>query len=144
MKEGVAEYEAAVTQAADEGWLLFSIGKPRERLYVYKECTYPEDMMLVLTPDYPKLLRAGIMPPLRCIAEWNNAVAPVTDEKGQVTVPIPSDLRPFMWALLLLCPDFVFLRWATDFRKLAAAEMERLGGDILSINWDEALSDVGS
>ncbi len=126
VKEAVAEYEAAVTQAADEGWLLFSIGKPRERLYVYKECTYPEDMMLVLTPDYPKLLRAGIMPPLRCIAEWNNAVAPVTDEKGQVTVPIPSDLRPFFWALLLICPDQVLTRFADDFRELARVELEKV------------------
>ena len=133
-----AGLDATVKESDDEGFMLWQINKPAARTVAYNAATYPEDRYLVLTEDYPALLKAGALPPLRAIAEWEQAKAntrPHPDPSGAVDpmtggpvmlpgVPI-TDTVPYFWAGILECGDAIFNRRAKDFRDLLrAAEVE--------------------
>lgn len=119
VEKDVAAYEKGVKDTLESGWAIWSLSPPQKRLAGYMACTWPEDLPLILdNPDYIDLFKAGVMPPLRAMLEWEAITAPQPDGKGGMVIPQPSDFRPYYWALLSICPPYVFKRDADDFRAL--------------------------
>ena len=117
-KQAAEDYDAALHRSRDEGWIIWASAPPRQRLQGYRTVTFPQDVGLVLTPDYVKLYRQGAAPELTSVQYWR-----AWEESG---VAIPPEAQPyFHWALLLLLPDWVFEDAAADFRRLAQAEEQR-------------------
>lgn len=111
--------EQTIRRAFDEGWGLWQIAKPQQRLQGYERCTFPEDRPLVLDPDYLSKWRIGISSPLRALTTWQQMTQAQADMNGQPQTPPPiQDYGPLFWALLLNLPDFVFEHFASDFRSL--------------------------
>lgn len=112
--DSVRQINDALKESEREGYVLFQLATPAQRLRGYQACTYPEDIPYIQNPDYLDLHRAGILPELKAMTEWRRLTTP--DITGQVAVP--SDWSPFVWALLLLLPDFIFKNRQHDFIRL--------------------------
>lgn len=118
-------YERGVRQSLEEGWAVWRLGPPQKRLRGYIACTWPEDLLLLKMENYIDLYHAEVLPPLRAMVEWQKITTPEPDGKGGMTIPQPSDYRPFVWALWAICPPYVFSFFQEDFRKLLKAESEK-------------------
>ena len=108
--------DVALHQAADEGWIIWSIQPPAKRLQGYMLSTLAEDFPLVITSDYLDLFRAGILPPLKALEEWQAIT---------VTGQPPTSYQRYLWPLLLLLPDWVFKKYQSDFIHLVKTEMNK-------------------
>lgn len=119
--DSVNQIMEALELSEQEGYVLWEINTPQQRLQGYRICTYPEDIPLVQNPDYLELHRAGVLPELRAMTEWRALTTPdpLTGE-----VVIPSDYTPFVWALYSLLPDKIFKKRQQDFIKLTQDALE--------------------
>lgn len=105
-------------QAFDEGWLIWSIQPASKRLQGYVGSTLAADFILVLNKDYLDLYRAGQLPPLQALTEWQQLTA--------IGEPIQTYQRYF-WPLLTLLPDWIFREVQKDFIDLAGKQLEKEG-----------------
>ena len=115
-QEASEQFDAALHESAEEGWLIWSIQPPAKRFQGYMLSTLAEDFPLLITSDYLDLFKAGILPPLKALEEWQAITA-----TGQP----PSSYQRYLWPLLLLLPEWVFKRYQSDFIHLVKTEMNK-------------------
>ena len=108
--------DTALEQTVEEGFMIWSVQPPAKRLQGYMNSTIEGDALLVLTDDYLPLYKAGILPPLKALTEWQA----LTD----AGLP-PSNYQRYFWGLLFLLPDWVFEKYAGDWRTLVKAEIKK-------------------
>lgn len=133
----------------DKGELIFGRFKPREMLQGFLEDTLPQDIPLVLDPDYIAKRRAGLAPELlaemmiketeRLTAE-HEALTMQAEQQAMMTgvpaMPIPPPQlpppAPPLWPGLLPSdlaptpfPDRVFIKMAGKFRTLLHEQRRR-------------------
>ncbi len=120
--------EATLREADDEGWLIWQLAPPRYRLRFYQRATYPEDIPLVLTSGYLELWKAGVIPALRALTEWEKAKAPGVDPATGQPVPAQeiTDTTPYFWAILTTLPPFLFTKYQNEYIRLVKAEQAKI------------------
>ena len=130
-------YNDWLDETLKEGFALYGIRPPRERLQGYMEGTLADDLPLVLDPDYLKKREVGIAPPLmvetmieadmKATSVWQQ-VSDHALAAGQEAPPQPElSGAPMMWYLLLppRLPPRAWQKIAADFRSLLLAEARK-------------------
>ena len=103
IKEYKEELDEALKHDLDHGLSIWSKEPPPRRTRAYLESTLADELEYVLDEDYLKKLQAMAVPELQ---------------------------SPF-WAALLTLRDWVFERFAADFRRLLRASLRRAGNEPL-------------
>ena len=109
------KYEKALRKVLDEGWSVYERKGVDERLASYMSETLPEDMPLILDPDYLEKRQFGTAPPLQAELLAQQAIASGMEPE-----------TPMLWPQLLQLPPFVFKRFQTDMRFLLRTEAKEL------------------
>lgn len=120
--------EKTIRGVLDNGFLLWELQKPQQRLLSYRYVTDPRDTMWLLTDNYLDLWKTGAAPDLAVLTAYQQVQKPQPDPLTGQMVPVPiNDLLKYFWAVLLagLPPDasglvvapppFVFEKFQKDF-----------------------------
>ena len=116
--------DTALEQTVEEGFMIWSVQPPAKRLQGYMLSTLAEDFPLVITSDYLDLFRAGILPSLKALEEWQAITA---------TGQSPTSYQRYLWPMLLLLPDWVFRKYQSDFIHLVKMEMKKEPQDVVEL-----------
>jgi hypothetical protein len=129
VKDAVKRHEEWEDGILDDGFGVFARGKPQARLQAYLQGTLPEDLDLVMDPDYWDLRAEGKAPPLRCeqVAQSEMARAQQWLAAG---LPAPQPSVPMMWVHLAGLPNRMLEKISRDFGSLYRAEAKKVAGQI--------------
>lgn len=135
--EFAERYEADLTEVLERGALTFGLTDGPARLAQYRAQTLPDDIPLILDPEYLKLRGEGMAPPLaaeQLVAEYQAAVAEygqIRQEAAQSGQQAPNltlpPAPPSFWPSLLppRWPPLVFKWFQRDYIELARREAGR-------------------
>jgi hypothetical protein len=134
--------KAALRKSLEEGWLIFSKGKPEERLRGYMAGTRLDELPMILDPEYHQKMRVGLYPlPMQ---PCNAQVMTIMGEQGFCAQPLghadpmmpdahtPDMPQPFtnFWFLISTLPWWKdWSPWeyfVKDFSRLLEAEVLKL------------------
>lgn len=115
-QENAAKMKDAILGALDDGWLIFKMGTTSQQLDFFKGVTLAPDAPLVLSEGYLEGWRAGVLPQLQALTDWQMVQA-----QGQ-----PVDYQRHFWGVLTIMPPYVFEWFQAVFRKVVRAQMKRL------------------
>lgn len=139
-------YEKDCKQILEDGVMIFAKRPPAERLKTYRENTLPEDIPLVLDPDYPQKRLMQQAPPLmaelvlmqreQMMVQYQQQQMATQDanqalEKDGMTMlpPAPPQLpqAPNLWPDLLPLPDIFWRHFSRDFMTLEKNDLRKMG-----------------
>lgn len=120
-QEEADRYKAALEDALNEGWLLWSMNSDAARMKGYMANTIMEDLPLVLEPAYLDLYKQGMAPDLAALTLWNQV-----QQQAMMTGQPITDTSKLLWAMLLDLPSWVWKKFQQDFISLSRQFLKQM------------------
>lgn len=140
VKDAVKRHEAFEDDLWENGFGVFSRGKPQARLQAYLDGTEPEDLDLVMDPDYWEMRAQGQAQPLTCEvkaqeyqamqAQYQQLAMMAQDAKMPVPPPPEIPEPKMMWVHLAALPNRMLEKISRDFAALFRAQARKITEDV--------------